>query len=468
MGIKRRLPLYLGLTLIATLSGCSLTPNYERPAAPVAPSWNGTEVATLSSSSADWQTFILDDDLRQLVRAALDNNRSLRQALLDIEAARATYRIQRADQVPAVGVGSDASRQRLPADLADDDTAIISSSYQVGLSLPEYELDLFGRIDSLSEAALEQYLATEEAGRSAAISLIAEICQTYIDYEGAHRRLELTERTLASREASLELIGLRLNAGASTALDYQEARGLVEQARAERESNLRQKQQAFNALVQLVGSPNASTLIPSSPAASSLLIEDIVAGTPSELIERRPDILAAEHRLRARNANIGAAKAAFFPRISLTGSLGSSSAELSGLFDAGSGSWSFVPRLSLPIFEGGRNRANLNVTEVRKDAAVAAYEETIQQAFREVANALAANETLRREEQARHALSDTSRIRLNLARARYERGVDSHLRYLSAQRSRYLNESAYISVNTQRQKALIDLYRALGGWLTGA
>ncbi|XKD45642.1 hypothetical protein PA7078_05765 [Pseudomonas aeruginosa] len=301
--------------------------------------------------------------------------------LLDIEAARAQYRIQRADRVPGLNAAATGNRQRQPADLSAGNRSEVASSYQVGLALPEYELDLFGRVKSLTDAALQQYLASEEAARAARIALVAEVSQAYLSYDGALRRLALTRQTLVSREYSFALIDQRRAAGAATALDYQEALGLVEQARAEQERNLRQKQQAFNALVLLLGSDDAAQAIPRSPGQRPKLLQDIAPGTPSELIERRPDILAAEHRLRARNADIGAARAAFFPRISLTGSFGTSSAEMSGLFDGGSRSWSFLPTLTLPIFDGGRNRANLSLAEARKDSAVAAYEGTIQNRF---------------------------------------------------------------------------------------
>ncbi len=456
------------LLLAMVLAGCSMAPTYERPEAPVAQSWSGPAAQPgTAASNLDWQTFIVDSELRGLVNVALDNNRSLRQTLLDIEQARAQYRIQRADRVPGLSGSANGNRQRLPADLSSTGSSAVSSSYQVGLSLPEYELDLFGRVKSLTDAALEQYLSTEEAGRSARIALIAEVSQAYLTYDGAQRRLLLTEQTLASREDSLGLISQRRSAGAATALDYQEALGLVEQSRAELESNARQKQQALNALVLLLGTADAAKRIPQVPQDKPMLIQDIAPGTPSELMERRPDILAAEHLLKARNADIGAARAAFFPRISLTGSFGTSSAEMSGLFDGGSRSWSFVPTLSLPIFDAGRNSANLDLAKVRKDSAVAAYEGTIQTAFREVADALAATDTLRREEAARRALANTTNETLKLAKARYEGGVDSHLRYLDAQRSNFVNESAYIETSTQRQIALVDLFRALGGGWSG-
>ncbi|WP_085695971.1 efflux transporter outer membrane subunit [Pseudomonas sp. B26(2017)] len=459
-----RISAFSTLVIALMLGGCSLAPTYERPVAPVADHWAGESTKQGSPiNQLAWQTFIVDPDLHRLVTIALDNNRSLRQTLLDIEQARAQYRIQRADQVPGLNANASGNRQRLPADLASDGRAGVASNYQVGVALPEYELDLFGRVKSLTDSALQEYLATEEAARAAQIALIAEVSQAYLVHDGAQRRLELTQQTLISREYSFALISQRRSNGTATALDYQEALGLVEQSRAEQESNLRQKQQAFNALVLLLGTRDAAKSIPEKLSSEPMLVQDIAPDTPSALIERRPDILAAEHRLQARNADIGAARAAFFPRISLTGSFGTSSAQMSGLFDGGSRSWSFVPNLSLPLFDGGRNRAGLSLAEASKDSAVAAYERTVQTAFREVADALAATDTLRREEAARRALANTSSETLKLAKARYEGGIDSHLRYLDAQRTSFVNETAFIEVSTQRQIALIDLFRSLGG-----
>lgn len=459
-----RISAFSTLVIAMLLGGCSLAPTYERPVAPVAEHWAGETTKQGSPiNQLAWQTFIVDPELRRLVVIALDNNRSLRQTLLDIEQARAQYRIQRADRVPGLSAAASGNRQRLPADLASNGQAGVASSYQVGVSLPEYELDLFGRVKSLTDSALQEYLATEEAARAAQIALIAEVSQAYLIRDGAQRRLDLTQQTLISREYSFALISQRRSNGTATALDYQEALGLVEQSRAEQESNLRQKQQAFNALVLLLGTKDAAKSIPERLSTEPMLVQDIAPDTTSTLIERRPDILAAEHRLQARNADIGAARAAFFPRISLTGSFGTSSAQMSGLFDGGSRSWSFVPNLSLPLFDAGRNSAGLSLAEARKDSAVAAYEGTIQTAFREVADALAATDTLRREEAARRALANTSSETLKLAKARYEGGIDSHLRYLDAQRTSFVNETAFIEVSTQRQIALVDLFRSLGG-----
>nr|WP_288256491.1 efflux transporter outer membrane subunit [uncultured Pseudomonas sp.] len=451
------------LTLAITLGGCSLAPHYERPEAPVAADWQVADANGTRAQALDWQTFIVDADLRRAVDTALNNNRSLRQALLDIEAARAQYRIQRADRLPSINANASGNRQRLPADQSQTGRSEVTSVYQVGLGLAEYEVDLFGRVRNLSESALETYLATEEATRATQISLIAEVIQAYLTRDGALRRKALVEQTLDSRLASLELVSRRREVGAATALDYQEAVGLAEQAKAERESTERQLRQADNALALLLGTPDAGQFLPSTPRDELMVLQDIAPGTSSELIERRPDILASEHRLKARNADIGAARAAFFPRITLTGSVGSSSTELSGLFEGGSRAWSFAPTLSLPIFAGGRNRANLDLAEVRQDAAVADYEDTIQTAFREVADALAATDTLRREETARRALAESSRAAEALAEARYRGGVDDHLRYLDAQRSSFNDQTTLIQISTDRQLALADLFRALGG-----
>lgn len=455
------------LSLAVALGGCSLAPSYERLPAPVAAQWNAAQASGTSAQALDWQTFIVDADLRRAVDTALSNNRSLRQALLDIEAARAQYRIQRADRLPSLNANATGNRQRLPADQSQTGRSDVTSVYQVGLGLAEYEVDLFGRVRNLSEAALESYLATEQATRATQISLIAEVIQAYLTRDGALRRQALVEQTLDSRLASLDLVSRRREAGTATGLDYQEVVGLAEQAKAERESILRQLRQADNALVLLLGTPDASRLLPSEPRDSIMVLQDIAPGTTSALIERRPDILASEHLLKARNADIGAARAAFFPRITLTGSVGSSSTELSGLFEGGSRAWSFAPSLSLPIFAGGRNRANLDLAEVRQDAAVANYEGTIQTAFREVADALAATDTLRREEAARRALADSSRAAETLAEARYRGGVDDHLRYLDAQRNSFTDQTGLIQISTDRQLALADLFRALGGGWTG-
>lgn len=465
----RRFPLHLLAASVIALTGCSMAPVYERPTAPIPTAWStvgeaaATNAQPSSAASLDWQTFVADESLRKLVELALSNNLDLRHTLLNVEAARAQYRVQRADRLPGIDAQGSGSRQRMPADLNPSGQAGVQSTWQAGVGMAAFELDLFGRVRNLSQAALEEYLATEGAARAAHVSLVGEVIQAYLTRHGAQQRYALTAQTLETREASLKLIAQRRASGVATALDYQEARGLTEQAKADLERIDREFRQAGNALSLLVGVSDVGDYLPAYPSEDVLLVQDIAPGTPSELLAHRPDIQAAEHRLRARNADIGAARAAFFPRISLTGMFGSSSAELSNLFDSGQRAWSFAPQISVPIFAGGRNRANLGLAEVRKDMALAGYEKTIQTAFREVADALAATDTLRREELAQRALADSSQEAMRLAEARYRSGVDGYLRYLDAQRHAFANQVAAIEVSTQRQIALASLFGALGG-----
>lgn len=457
------------LVALWLLAGCSLAPVYQRPAAPVADQWtDGTsaptpgEISAKSQATLDWRGFVADEALRALIELALANNRDLRQTVLNVEVARAQYRVQRAERLPHFQLEANGTRQRTP------EAAQVQGSYQAGLGLAAFELDLFGRARNLSEATLQEYLSSEENADSARIGLIAEIIDAYLERDGAQHRYLLGTQVLEARETSLRLMGLRRERGLANDLDYQEAVGLVQQARADLERIDREFRQAGNALALLVGVPDTIAQLPRFPSGTTLLVQDLAAGMPSELLMRRPDIRAAEHRLRARNASIGAARAAFFPRISLTGLLGSSSSELSGLFGSGQRAWSFTPQVTLPIFDGGANRANLDVAMLRKDIAVAAYEHAIQTAFREVSDALAAVDTLRREEDAQRAVALASTQARRLSELRYRGGVDDHLRYLDAQRSDYANQMALIQVRTQRQAALATLFRALGGsWRGG-
>ncbi|MCL2894266.1 efflux transporter outer membrane subunit [Brenneria sp. MC1SB4.1] len=461
------------LTMLAAsllLAGCSLAPIYERPATPIPARWSDGTPSTApdgqgsrAAATLDWKSFVADDQLRTLIDLAIGNNRDLRQALLNIEAARAQYRIQRADRWPGLEAQGSGTRQRVPADVSSTGQAGIQETYQAGVGLTSFELDLFGRVRNLSDAALQEYLATEEAARGVQISLIAEVIQTYLARESAQHRYQLTVHTLETRNASLYLIGQRRQAGTATTLDYQEARGLAEQAQADLERIDREFRQTSNALALLVGVSDIKPHLSEYANQGFALVQDIGAGTPSQLLAYRPDIRAAEHQLRARNASIGAARAAFFPRITLTGMFGSSSADLSDLFSSGQRAWSFAPQITLPIFDGGRNSANLELAQIRKDIAVAAYEKTIQTAFREVSDALAATDTLRREENARRALAASSAEALTLSEARYRAGADDHLRYLDAQRRDFANQTSLIEIQSERQAALATLFRALGG-----
>lgn len=457
----------LTLTLLAAgvLTGCSLAPRYERPAAPVAAAYPA-EPGQAGSVTADagWREFFPDQRLQTLITAALANNRDLRIAALRIEEARAQYNIQSADLLPNLNATGSGSRGRTPADLSSRSVSSVGSSYQVGLSLASFELDFFGRVRSLNDAALAQYLATEEAARSARITLVAEVAKAYLAVQAFDEQYGLARKTFESRETAYKLAKQRFDVGASSALDLRQNETLVQSARASLAALSRQRAQAVNALNLLVGAQQQNL-----PASQSLdeqnIVTDIPAGLPSDLLTRRPDIRAAEQRLIASNANIGATRAAFFPRISLTAGIGTASSELSGLFDAGSRTWSFAPQMVLPIFDAGRNRASLNLAQVRNNVAVAEYEKTIQTAFREVADALAARATLDEEIDAQRAVQEAQAERLKLAELRYENGVASSLDVLDAQRELFSAQQALIQARLLRLTNAIDLYRALGGGL---
>lgn len=466
--------LRLSLTVLAAsmaLVGCSLAPTYQRPEAPIPAQWGAEGQPSMRGAeqsagvTLDWQAFVTDDALRNLIELALINNRDLRQASLNVEASRAVYGVQRASRLPNVDIQVMGTRQRMPADLSTSGRSV-QEEWQAGVGLTAFELDFFGRVRNLSEAALQEYLATEEAARSVQISLIGELIEVYLTRSGAQQQLLLTEQTLEARKASLRLIEQLHTAGSASALDYEDARGLLEQARADRESVARQLKQVDNALRLLVGVQDIDPLLPGVPEQVPSLVQELTIGAPSELITNRPDIFAAEYQLRARNADIGAARAAFFPSVSLTGMIGSTSADFSNLFESGQRSWSFTPQLNMPIFTGNRNQANLDLAEVRKDIAVAEYEKTIQSAFREVSDALIAVDTLRREEEARSARANSSKKSLRLSEARWQSGVDDYLRYLDAQRSDFTSQSELIEISTQYQIALAQLFRALGGGWT--
>ncbi|RJF97816.1 efflux transporter outer membrane subunit [Noviherbaspirillum saxi] len=451
------------LLLAGVLSGCSLAPTYERPAAPIATAYS-FDPGQGPASTAGWREFFPDQRLQALIAAALENNRDLRIAALRIEEARAQYNIQSADLLPSLNAGVSGARARTAAGINPLGVSTVSSSYQVGLSLAAFELDFFGRVRSLNDAALAQFLATEEAARSARISLIAEVAKAYLAERAFAEQYELARKTFESRQTAYKLAQQRFEVGASSALDLRQSETLVQTARASLATLTRQRAQAANALTLLVGRP-LTDLPPEVALSEQNLVTDIPAGLPSDLLTRRPDIRAAEQRLQASNANIGAARAAFFPRISLTAGIGTASNELSGLFEAGSRTWSFAPQLLLPIFDAGRNSANLNLAEVRKNVAIADYEKTIQTSFREVSDALAARATLDEQIDAQRAVQEAQAERLKLADLRYQNGVASSLDVLDAQRELFSAQQALIQARLLRLTNAIDLYRSLGGGL---
>ena len=460
--------LLLAAAAAAMIAGCSLTPQLVRPAAPVAPAFPPHASAPTDAGrpavDIGWREFFPDARLQALIAGALENNRDLRIAALRIEEARAQYNVQAADLLPNVNAGGSGSRSRTPGGVSATGRPLIANVYQVGLSLASFELDFFGRVRSLNEAALAAYLATEEARRAAQISLVAETAKAYLSELGAGEQLVLAQRTLEGREQGYRLAKQRFDVGASSALDLRLNETLVQSARVSVLQLQRQRAQARNALTLLVGAP-LGDLPAGADLSSQNVVTAIPAGLPSDLLTNRPDIRAAESRLVASNANIGAARAAFFPRISLTAALGTASTALSGLFDAGSMSWSFTPQLALPIFDAGRNRGNLDLAFVRRDLAVSDYERTIQTAFREAADALVARGTLEEQVEAQRLVREAQADRLSLADQRFRAGVASSLDVLDAQRELFNAEQSLVQTRLLRLTNAVDVYRTLGGGL---
>ncbi|MDN4057294.1 efflux transporter outer membrane subunit [Massilia sp. YIM B02769] len=459
---KRFTPLVLALAL----AGCmNLAPKYERPAAPVAPAFpempqvGGTALPTATGEAPAnivWQRFFADARLRQLIELSLANNRDLRVAILNIEQARAQYRIARADRLPTVSAAVTGTRQTVGEDQP------ISSTYQAGLSVSAFELDFFGRVRNLSEAALAQFLATEEARKTTQVSLIASVANSYLSLLADDELLALTEETLKTREESLRLTQLRFDNGVSSKLDLQLSASLVETARATLAQLRRLRQQDNNLLTLLVGQPIPADL-PQGATLATTELPDLPAGLPSDLLTVRPDIRSAEQQLIAANANIGAARANYFPRISLTGSAGSVSDELSGLFKSGTFGWSFAPQAILPIFDYGRVRAGVESAQAGRDIAVAQYERSIQTAFREVADALAGQATYSEQLRAQRAVAVAEQDRFNLSDLRYRSGAASQLDLLDAQRSLFQAQQQTVEANLARLQNQVTLYRVLGG-----
>jgi NodT family efflux transporter outer membrane factor (OMF) lipoprotein len=442
--------------LAAALAGCSMMPAYERPPAPVPSAWPYESSGQGPTAAAlDWQAFFADAELRRLIATALRNNRDLRVAVLNIEQARAQYDIRRADRFPSVGVAAGGSR----APTAGGGTA---TTYTAGLAFSSWEIDFFGRVASLSEAALAQFFATEEGRKAAQVSLVASVANGWLSLVADEQQLELTRQTLATREESLRLTRLRFENGVSSELDVQQAQSLTESARVALAQQQRQRSLDLNTLGLLLGEA-----LPADPlgkvALGSLTLPDLPAGVPSEVLVERPDVRQAEQQLVAANANIGAARAAFFPRITLTAGVGTASSELSGLFRGGSWGFTVAPQLLLPIFDAGRNQANLRSATVSRDIAVAQYERAIQSAFREVADALAGRTTLGDQLRAQDNVAQAEAARLRLATLRYENGIASYLELLDAQRSLFAARQAQIQTRLQLLQNQVLLYRSLGG-----
>jgi multidrug efflux system outer membrane protein len=466
--------MFRSLAILSILSiglvGCSLAPLYSRPEAPVSTSWPSGPAYKESTAPAEtpaaadlkWREFFAGPQLQELIKLALDNNRDLRIAALNLEESRARFRIQRADLLPTLAAAGSAAAQRLPADLSPIGQAMIARNDNLGLGLSAYEIDLFGHIRSLKDQALAQFLASEQARHSVQISLVAEVANNYLTLAADRERLQLAGETLVSQQTSYQLMQRRFAAGASSELDLRQVQTRVDAARVDVARYTSLVAQDENRLTLVVGAQLAPELLPGSFSSLGAL-RDLPPGVPSEVLLRRPDVLQAELQLKAANANIGAARAAFFPRITLNTSVGTASSQLSGLFAAGSLAWSFVPQFSLPIFDYGRNKAGLTLAERERDIYLARYEKAIQSAFREVADALAQNGTVGEQWQAQQSLTEATAESYRLSRARYEKGVDSYLNVLDSQRALYAAQQGLISVNLTRLSNLVILYKVMGG-----
>lgn len=462
----------ISLTALAVcLSGCTMAPRYSRPEAPVLSTWpkgpsykelNGA-VPAKAVSDIPWQEYFVDGTVRKLIALALENNRDLRVAALNIEKSRAQYQIRRADLLPKLDAEGSANYQRLAKDFSGTGNQTNIHQYSVGLGVSSYELDLFGRVRSLKDQALEQFLSTEEARRSVQISLVSEVAANYLTLAADRERLQLAKETLANQKSAYQLTRSRFEAGISSALDLYQAQTSVDAARVDIARYTTFTAQDENALTLVVGSPIPSDLLPAALSETLTAVKDPVPGLPSEVLLNRPDILQAEHLLKGFNANIGAARAAFFPRITLVSSVGFGSNDLTGLFTSGSFAWKFAPQISLPIFEGGSNLANLKAAKADRDIAVAQYEKAIQTAFREVADAFALQGTVDDQLQAQQSLTDAATESYRLSLARYEKGVDSYLSVLDSQRSLYGAQQNLITVRLSRLNNLVAIYKVLGG-----
>ena len=456
--------------LALALAGCTLAPKYERPPAPVSSTWpieNGTNGVT--SADVPWRQFFDDPRLRRLIDLSLANNRDLRVVALRVEQTRAQYRIQRAALFPAFDAGASAFRQRTPSTVSVTGDAFTTTTYDVSVGAA-FELDLFGRVRSLKEEALQRYFATEASRKAVQIALISEVATQYLTILQLEEAKALAEQTRDAVQTSFNLNERSFQVGVASELDLRTAEAQVQAAQVNVSTYNQLLAQAENALVLLVGEPIdhiTNGLPPGQSLTAQRLLNDNPIGLPSDLLQRRPDILAAEHTLMGANANIGAARAAFFPRILLTGSAGTASTSLGDLFTGPFAAWSFAPQITVPIFQGGRNRANLDAAQVGRQIEVANYERAIQIAFREVADALAVRAFVDEKLAAQERLVQAQQRRFELTNARYRQGVDNYVVVLLAQQDLYAAQQNLLQFRAARLINVVTLYRALGGgWKT--
>ena len=451
------------------LSSCTMIPKYDRPAAPVpgdwpqGPAYEEPRAAASSAIDLPWRQFFAEAQLQTIVETALRNNRDLRVAALNVDRARALYRIQRAELLPKFETGIIASKQRVR--ISGREGLVTLEEYGINLGLSSWEIDFFGRLRSLNQRALEEFFATEQARRSAQILLISEVANAYLTLAADRENLKLARSTLETQQAAHHVIKRRFEVGLAPELDVRQAQTRVDAARLDIARYTELVAQDKNALNLLAGAPVPEDLLPAELSAVKPLPE-VSPGTSSEVLLRRPDILQAENLLKAANANIGAARAAFFPRIALTSVIGTSSGDLSGLFQSGSFVWNYAPQAVLPIFDA-RTWSGLKATKVEREIAVAQYERAIQAAFREVADALASKGTLGDQIAAQQSLVEASARTYQLSSARYEKGLDIYLNVLDAQRSLYDAQQGLIAVRLAKLANQVRLYAVLGGGAGG-
>ncbi len=462
--------LILSLVSVAFIgTGCTLAPKYTRPAAPVPTAWPSglaygeTQTATNVPIASDlgWQEFFTDEKLQEVMGLALANNRDLRLAALNVERVRALYGIQRAELFPVLNANGTGNKARVPADLSSSGSRQTVERYDANLGVAAWEIDFFGRIRSLKDSALEAYLGTEQARRSAQILLVSSVAQSYLALAADREALNLAETTLAAQQSSYDLIKRRFELGLVAELDLLRAQTPLEVARRDVAIYRQRVAQDENALNLLAGGPVPPELLPSALDKVSPPHE-VTAGLSSEVLLRRPDVLQAEHQLKAANADIGAARAAFFPRISLTAAMGTASSDLSGLFQSGSGAWSYAPQIVMPIFDA-RNWSAHTAAKVQREIAVTQYEKAIQAAFRDVADALAVRGTVGAQVAAQESLVNSFADTYRLANSRFDKGIDSYLGVLDAQRSLFAAQQALVFLRLQKVANDVQLYAVLGG-----
>lgn len=489
----RHVPVF-AVCAAVSLAGCSLVPDYLRPDLPVAPTYptgaaykgaNQTpEQAVAAADAIGWRDFFTDPRLQRLIDAALRNNRDLRVATLNVAAAQAQYRVQRADLFPQISASGGDELGSLPksSTIPEGATGVGSSSggpvtstiptggehasyryYSAGVGFTSYELDLFGRVRSLTSQAFEQYLGYAETARSSQITLVSEVASGYLTVLADQALLKITQDTLASETASYELTRTLMQGGTTTLISVRQAETAVDTARANLALYTRQAAQDENALVLLLGEPLPADLPRGNGLDGQRLLSDLPAGLPSDLLIRRPDVVAAEHNLIAANANIGAARAAFFPSITLTGSGGVAGSQLNHLFTSGGLTWSFAPQINIPIFTAGENQGNLDLAKAQKNIQVAQYEKAIQTAFREVSDALAARTTYIDQLKAQQQLVDAAADSVRLSMLRFRTGVDTYLPVLTAQQTLYSAQLTLLNLRQAQLTNLVTLYKALGG-----